>query len=474
MSKEILLDFNTIFWITIDLKKNYGYVTRLKSRIYKAVINGTHDKVHNLQIKLFYSLSAKLLAMDQILKKKICLLRYMSDLEKLFFIQKINKIDTFAFEFDDGFFCLFAYKEIVYKELNTIVEDIDKILLTFILEPQWIFYYQYNKINFFNMLHPRDLLKLFQIDLINLSIKRIYFIKINYKDFIYQISHDSCLARIRLKKSMYLKLKTILLKNLLIKFFLQFKNKIFFTSNCLKQFPLEICILRILIYCFCLETYLITKSYNPVCNLLHVHQYNITIYHCGLELLICNYNYNLLKFWFNLFLQLIYSNIGKNKKLLFKTTTNMYHGLDFCGYSILFDKNKIVYSLPSKLSQFILLSQIKQTIDNLRSDSATSLIKSLNPLLENWANYFKSTNAFKIFILIDYFIYLKLWVWICKNHTNLPYQKIKIKYFQVINNYFIVKKYHGWIFNSIDVKSKNTKLIFLIKLTWFISSSYMY
>ena len=150
MSKEILLDFNTIFWITIDLKKNYGYVTRLKSRIYKAVINGTHDKVHNLQIKLFYSLSAKLLAMDQILKKKICLLRYMSDLEKLFFIQKINKIDTFAFEFDDGFFCLFAYKEIVYKELNTIVEDIDKILLTFILEPQWIFYYQYNKINFFN------------------------------------------------------------------------------------------------------------------------------------------------------------------------------------------------------------------------------------------------------------------------------------------------------------------------------------
>ena len=120
--------------------------------------------------------------------------------------------------------------------------------------------------------------------------------------------------------------------------------------------------------------------------------------------------------------------------------------------------------MPSKLSQFILLSQIKQTIDNLRSDSATSLIKSLNPLLENWASYFKSTNAFKIFILIDYFIYLKLWVWICKNHTNLPYQKIKIKYFQVINNYFIVKKYHGWIFNSIDVNQEMDKGIFFFPL----------
>jgi hypothetical protein len=474
MSKEIQLDFNTIFWITINLKKNYSYVTRLKSRIYKAIINGTHDKVQNLQIKLFYSLSAKLLAMDQILKKKFCLLQYMSDLEKLFFIQKINKIGTFALEFEDRFFCLFAYKEIVGKELNTVVEDIDKILLSFVLEPQWIFHYQYNKINFLNLLHPQDLFKLFQMDLINLSIKRIYFININYKDFIYQIPHDSFLARIRLKKSMYLKLKTILLKNLLIKFSLQFKNEIFFTPNCLEQFPLEICILRILIYCFCLETYLLTKSYNPVCNFFNFYQYNITMYHCGLELLICNYNYNVLKFWFNLFLQLIYSNIGKNKKLLFKTTTKMYDSLDFCGYSILFDKNKIIYSLPSKLSQFILLSQIKQILNNLRGNSAISLIKSLNPLLENWASYFKSTNAFKIFTLIDYLIYLKLWVWICKNHTNWPYQKIKIKYFQVINNYFIVNKYHGWIFNSIDAKSKNTKYIFLIKLTWFISSSYIF
>ena len=115
MSKEILLDFNTIFWITIDLKKNYGYVTRLKSRIYKAVINGTHDKVHNLQIKLFYSLSAKLLAMDQILKKKICLLWYMSDLEKLFFIQKINKIDTFALNLTMDFFASLLIKRLSIK-----------------------------------------------------------------------------------------------------------------------------------------------------------------------------------------------------------------------------------------------------------------------------------------------------------------------------------------------------------------------
>lgn len=474
MSKEILLDFNTIFWVTIDLKKNYGYVTRLKSRIYKAVINKVYNKIQNLQIKLFYSLSAKLLAMDQISKKQVCLFQYMSDLEKLFLIQRINRINTFTIRSDDKFFCFFTQKEILMKELNVIITDIDKILLSFILEPQWIFYCQYNKINFLNLKYPQDLLKLFQIDLINLSIQKIYFINVNYKDFMGQISNDYFLTKIHLKKSIYLKLKMILLNNLLIKFALQFNNQIFFASNSLGQFPFEICILRIIIYCFCLETYSIAKSYNAGFNLLSVDQYNVKIYQCGLELLICNYNYSVLKFWFNLFLQLIYSNISKNNKLLFNTTTKISDSLDFCGYSIIFNKNKIIYSLPNKLSQFILLFQIKNLLNNFRGNSATNLIKSLNPLLEKWASYFQYTNAFKVFMLIDYLIYLKLWVWTCKNHTNWSYQKIRIKYFHVINNYFIIKKYNGWIFNSIDLKYINARYIFLIKLMWLISSSYIY
>jgi hypothetical protein len=474
MSKEILLDFNTIFWVTIDLKKNYGYVTRLKSRIYKAVMNKVYNKIQNLQIKLFYSLSARLLAMDQISKKQVCLFKYMSDLEKLFLIQTIDRINTFAIRLDDKFFCFFTQKEILTKELNVIITDIDKILLSFILEPQWILYYQNNKINFLTLKYPQDLLKLFQMDLINLSLQKIYFINVNYKDFMSQISNNYFLARIHLKKTMYLKLKMILLKNLFVKFASKFNDQIFFASNSLVQFPLEICVLRIIIYCLCLETYLIAKSYNADFNLLYVDQYNVKIYQCGLELLICNYNYSVLKFWFNLFLQLVYSNISKNNKLLFNTITKTSNSLDFCGYSILVTKNKIIYLLPNKLSQFILLFQIKHLLNNLCGNSATNLIKSLNPLLEKWASYFKDTNAFKVFMLIDYLIYLKLWVWTCKNHTNWSYQKIRVKYFHVINNYFIVKKYSGWIFHSINVKDINARYIFLIKLTWFISSSYIY
>nr|UEQ12255.1 group II intron reverse transcriptase/maturase [Batrachospermum sp.] len=462
MSKEIQLDFNTIFWVAINWKKNYGYVTRLKSRIYKAVINKAYDKEKKLQTKLFVSLAANLLALNQILQKQVGFFKYINDIEKLYIAQNINYIKTYSFKFVNKFASLSYGKEIFLKELNSLTIGIDKILIFFVLEPQWISYYRFNKIHFLTLIYYENILKFFEINLTSLSNQKLFFININYKNFIDKISYDYLLARINLTQIICLKLKTILLKNLFHEFILNLR-----TENVFKQFQLELCISRIIIYYLCVETYLVNKSYMHIVYKLSNYQQRIKIYDYGLELLVLNYDLATLKIWLNLFFQLIYSNINKSCKIFICTTSKSFNNLNFCGYSLIFNKYHNIYSVPNKLSQFILLSQIWYIFNNAKGKPAIYLVINLNSILEQWANYFKCTNGIKIFILIDYLIYLKLWIWAQKNHTNLAHKKIKEKYFTCLVNYTFTTKYHGWIFKSMDIKNKYRKQIFLIKLIWF-------
>jgi N-terminal domain of reverse transcriptase/Group II intron, maturase-specific domain len=462
MSKEIQLDFNTIFWVSINWKKNYGYVTRLKSRIYKAVINKAYDKLKKLQTKLFVSLAANLLALNQISQKQIGFFKYINDMEKLYIIQNISYIKICSFNFVNKFASLFYGEEIFFKELNSIIIGIDKILIFFVLEPQWISYYKFNKIHFLTLMYYEDILKFFEINLISLSSQKLFFININYKNFIDKISYDYLLARINLTRRICLKLKAILLKNLFHEFVSNLR-----TENLFKQFQFELCISRIIIYCLCIETYWVSKSYMHIAYNLSNYQQRIKIYDYGLELLVLNYDLVRLKKWLNLFLQLIYSHISKPCKVFICTTSKSFNNVNFCGYSLLFNEYHNIYSVPNKLSQFILLSQIWDIFNNAKGKPAIYLIINLNSTLEQWANYFKYTNGIKIFILIDYLIYLKLWIWAQKNHTNLAHKKIKEKYFTCLVNYTFTAKYHGWVFKSTDIKSKYRKHIFLIKLIWF-------
>jgi hypothetical protein len=469
MSKEIQLDFNTIFWVAINWKKNYGYVTRLKSRIYKAVINKAYDKAKKMQTKLFVSLAANLLALNQILQKQVGFFKYINDIEKLYIIQNINYIKTYSFNLVNKFVSLSYGKEILLREINSIIISIDKILICFVLEPQWISYYKFNKIHFLTLMYYEDILNFFKINLISLSSQKLFFININYKNFINKISYNYLLARINLTRIICLKLKAILLKHLFHEFVSSLKSE-----NLFQQFQLELCISRIIIYCLCIETHFISKSYMRIAYNLSNYQQKIKIYDYGLELLVLNYDLAILKQWLNLFSQLIYSHLNKPCKVFICTISKSFNNLNFCGYSLIFNKYHNIYSVPNKLSQFILLSQILHIFNNAKGKPAIYLIINLNFILEQWANYFKRTNGIKIFILIDYLIYLKLWIWAQKNHTNLAHEKIKEKYFTCLVNYTFTTKYHGWVFKSTNIQNKYRKHIFLIKLIWFSLNYYIF
>lgn len=83
----------------------------------------------------------------------------------------------------------------------------------------------------------------------------------------------------------------------------------------------------------------------------------------------------------------------------------------FCDYFFLKQDRKYISVIPSQDSQILLLYQINIIFAKFKGDSLFNLINSLNVVLYKWIVYFKFTNQLKIFVLLDYLIYLKLRSW---------------------------------------------------------------
>jgi Group II intron, maturase-specific domain/N-terminal domain of reverse transcriptase len=461
MSKEILLNFNTIFWVTINKNKNYSYVTRLKSRIYQASINKEYEKLQKLQLKLLTSFAAKTIVIDYILKtNSIYFFKNNKDLEKLCIICSIHNTDQIIYYY------LNSKQYIFTQELISIIELINYFLLLLILEPQWIARRTFKNIPFIVLINPYQLSELFQIQKSKSIFKQIYSININYKLFIHDLSKNYILTRFNLEHFFNLKIQKILSRYLYKENSFKLKISTLYMKNFFTRSSLESYIgLNIFFYLYSEALFIsnskLFNSYNFFINK------KIKIYSYGLEVMIYHCNSIELNLWSRLLSQLMYYYIYDTKLLYLTTSMQQSHLIDFCNYSIILTKNNIIWYFPNKLAQFNLLQQIKYTIINCRGNSATNLIDMLNSILTDWVTYFKYTNQFKIFVLIDYLIYLKVWRWIYRKHPKWSKQKLKNKYFTNIMQSFLYRKYRGWIFNDIIINDFNKKN-FLLKLTIFI------
>jgi RNA-directed DNA polymerase len=75
---------------------------------------------------------------------------------------------------------------------------------------------------------------------------------------------------------------------------------------------------------------------------------------------------------------------------------------------------------------------IKAIIKAHHGKSQTELIKNLNPIITGWTNYHSNICAKKIFAQIDNYIFLKLWKWAKRRHSNKSREWIKNRYWQRI------------------------------------------
>lgn len=134
--------------------------------------------------------------------------------------------------------------------------------------------------------------------------------------------------------------------------------------------------------------------------------------------------------------------------------TNINNGFDFLGWNFRKYKGQ-VYTKPSKNS----IKKVKETIKTIIKahcgKSQTELIKNLNPIITGWTNYHSNICAKKTFAQIDNYIFLKLWKWAKRRHSNKSRKWIKNRYWQRT-------LFRDWIFSDGNIQLKqasHTKII---------------
>ena len=120
--------------------------------------------------------------------------------------------------------------------------------------------------------------------------------------------------------------------------------------------------------------------------------------------------------------------------------TRVDEGFDFLGFNIR-KYNKKLLIKPSKKAIKSFLVGIREVVKKRKADKAESLIKTLNPKIRGWTNYYCHVVSKKTFSYIDDNMFRLLWKWAKRRHSNKPAKWVKEKYFTQVGM-------RNWIFFS--------------------------
>lgn len=113
--------------------------------------------------------------------------------------------------------------------------------------------------------------------------------------------------------------------------------------------------------------------------------------------------------------------------------THISEGFDFLGQNVRSYGGKILIK-PSKKAVHSILEKIRATIKGNTANSAYNLIRTLNPIIQGWANYHRHVCSSETFARIDHSIFQALWRWAKRRHRNKNHHWIARKYFGVLGN----------------------------------------
>jgi RNA-directed DNA polymerase len=113
--------------------------------------------------------------------------------------------------------------------------------------------------------------------------------------------------------------------------------------------------------------------------------------------------------------------------------THISEGFDFLGQNVRNYKGKVLIK-PSKRSIHSVLEKIRATIKANKANSAFNLINMLNPIIRGWANYHRHVCSKDIFGQIDTATFKCLWRWAKRRHREKNRRWIADKYFGTLGN----------------------------------------
>ena len=127
--------------------------------------------------------------------------------------------------------------------------------------------------------------------------------------------------------------------------------------------------------------------------------------------------------------------------------THINKGFDFLGWNFRKYKNKLIIK-PSKKSFKNITKKIRDVIKKNLMQKQDILIIQLNQIIRGWSNYHRHICAKKSFQTLDSKIFRYLWTWAKRRHP------MKSKTWRK-NRYFTKNNFRDWIFES-----ENERLIF--------------
>lgn len=111
--------------------------------------------------------------------------------------------------------------------------------------------------------------------------------------------------------------------------------------------------------------------------------------------------------------------------------THISDGFDFLGFNIRMYRNenrKKLLIKPSKQSIIKFRHSLKATWKELRGSNTNKVIIKLNPIIQGWANYYRSAVSSEVFSTMDYYLWNRQYRHANRNHPNKSWKWIREKY----------------------------------------------
>lgn len=142
---------------------------------------------------------------------------------------------------------------------------------------------------------------------------------------------------------------------------------------------------------------------------------------------------------------------------------HLRHGFDFLGFNVRQYKapktSRSGFKLlitPSKKSQSTFKRRLKAEWNRMKGHNVDLVVKTLNPVIRGWANYYRTVVAKHTFNQMDRWMFRRELRWIRFSHPNKPWGWMKRRYFGELKR----NSRDRWVFGNVQTGAH------LLKLEW--------
>jgi RNA-directed DNA polymerase len=133
-------------------------------------------------------------------------------------------------------------------------------------------------------------------------------------------------------------------------------------------------------------------------------------------------------------------------------------GFDFLSFHIRHFNGKC-FTKPQKEKVLAFVSRIKTWLNKHRSSTQENVIRSLNLIINGWANYYRHAVSKQVFSYVDHRIWKLLWSWCLRRHPEKGKRWVRDKY-------FTTKKTRQWsFFAKSQDRHGNQRNLYLVHLS---------